>query len=213
MCMLSHHTVTVITLVLLWVQCSNYCLTTVVFNWHVHVQQLVLLNYCSLKIKLLNNYCTLWWLLYPLYMHWTFSFTTPYFLSSALVYMYMYMYMLHKSMCTCTSTFPVPIITCTCICSRIPCVHVLLHFQFLSSHVHVLYVYFYIYSSCHHMYMYMYMLHNSMCTCTSTIPVPILTCTCTVQFFPVYKNIYSSVVLVTTKPFLVRHYDFRLMKL
>ena len=33
-----HYTVTVITLVLLSVQYSNYCLTTVVFNWQVHVR-------------------------------------------------------------------------------------------------------------------------------------------------------------------------------
>ena len=46
---------TVITLILL---SSNYCLTTVVFNWHV--QQLLLkllLNYCSVEMKLLGKYC------------------------------------------------------------------------------------------------------------------------------------------------------------
>ena len=40
-----HHTVTVITLVLLSVQYSNYCLTTVVFNWYT--------NYCQNTVELL----------------------------------------------------------------------------------------------------------------------------------------------------------------
>ena len=54
-----HHTVTVITLVLLSVYC---CLTTVVFNWQVYqLPSKLLLKYCSVKIKLLSNYCTVWW--------------------------------------------------------------------------------------------------------------------------------------------------------
>ena len=41
---------------------SNYCLTTVVWNWQVHQLLLkLLLNYCSVEMKLLSNYCTVWW--------------------------------------------------------------------------------------------------------------------------------------------------------
>ena len=48
---------------------SNYCLTTVVFNWQVYkLLSKLLLNYCSMEMKLLSNYCTVWWHFIDMYI-------------------------------------------------------------------------------------------------------------------------------------------------